>query len=100
MTNDSKRFKWTALGAGLADPLNGAKALVIFFWQIIIVVLVCSIAWGVFSIFKMYKPVPPTPDIVTAETANIDKSSTTVNVTELPLSNWFGFGSRNKTNNN
>lgn len=40
----------------------------------------------------------PRPDVITTETGNVqvDKSATTVNVTEMPLSNLFRFGSTGK----
>ena len=93
MTNNSRRFKWSALFAGMADPLNAAKSFVLFFWMGILVVIFLSLAWGGLTLWSKFAP-KPTPDVVTAETANIDKSNKTV--TNLPFSFHFGSSQKEK----
>lgn len=102
MTEEGKNFKWRLFFSGLFDFKNAAKAFVLGFWMIVLITIVASMAWGGLSLYKMFKPVPLTPDVTTVAeggTANIDKSTVNVNTTNMPLSTLLNFGSHGKTNN-
>lgn len=74
----SQPFRWKAFGSGLVDPKNSAKALVLGVHQIIIVLIVAAIAWGIISLIDSQKEATPkAPTIINAEGAeNIDNSTT------------------------
>jgi len=55
-------------------------------------IIICVISLAVIGIIWIKGKMSPqvTPDIVSAETANIDKSSKEVKNTFFPFSGWFG----------
>ncbi len=64
-----------------------------------IVIWLCMwglIIYGGLCLFGILNGNKQTPDVITADTANVDKSNKTVNETYLPLSNLFSFGSKGK----
>lgn len=87
-------WSWGKFFTGFIDGRNYAKAIVLG----VCMVIMLSIGFCVYSVVRNKFPKPnERPDIITAETASVDKSTRTLTQTNLPFSHIFNFGSNGKT---
>lgn len=91
----SEEWSWGKWLGGFLEGRRYGKDLAIVIRVCILLAIISTTALGILWIKdKLTHKAVQTPDIVTAETANIDKSNRSVTETYLPLANFFGFSSK------
>lgn len=93
---DQEPWDWGRWFGGRISGRRIMKSAGILLDQLVVLAVIGAFVLAAVWIHGRTRPAPPTPDIVTAETANIDKSQQTVTINEFPFSRLFDAGSKGK----